>query len=259
MASLQALSSSYFTTGSSKGLGMDDRLAAQIAETFAVIDDDARWPTDVARDLPIFLSDAIIAYGMTCDARIIPGLQRFYNHCVLALSAEARMEVFRIVQQALMDGCTSTNALFPIIFNETSSGIVCSAALDYAVLEPTRQDDPLSGATIVARWVREGNPANRAAVFAGLVNLGDRRLSAMLSNLRGRLSVEQVLEVARTTTGYPTVGALEFWLQWAHDTLEMRMGWTNLFGAVAAGLINLVRAAQVPTFAEVERHFGYKP
>jgi hypothetical protein len=238
---------------------MDERTVVRIAEVFGVVQEEARWPTDIEQGLPILLRDAIISYGITCDGQIISSLGRLYDHCMAKLSEEVRMQVFRAVQAALMEGYTTTNALFPMIFNDTSAGIVASAALDYAVLHPAPPNDPFHGARLVASWIREGNPANRAAVFAGLVNLGDRRLSETLDELRACLSVEQAMQVARTPTGYPTLGAFEFWLRWADDALDAGLGATNLFAAIASGLVHLLRAAQVPTFADVERAFGYKP
>ncbi len=158
-----------------------------------------------------------------------------------------------------MQGHTSTNALFPFIFNEPLGGIVASATLDYAMLHQVPEGDPLAGVRLIAEWIRDANPANRAAIFAGVVNLGDRRAIELLVDLRARLSVDQIMEVASTTTGFPTIGAFEFWLQWLEDAIKAELGSTNLFTAVASALVYLVRTAKVPEFADVVRDFGYRP
>lgn len=238
---------------------MADERAEHLARIQAAVRERAAWPSDGSTELAMLLRDGIVAYGISCNASTITDLSALYEHCRQALTDTARLEVFRAVQDALMQDYTSTNALFPFIFSEPVGGIVASATLDYAMRQPVSEGDSLAGVRIIAEWIRDANPANRAAIFAGVLNSGDRRAIELLVDLRTRLSVDQINEVASLTTGFPTIGAFEFWLQWLEDAIEAGLGSTNLFSAASSALVYLVRRAQVSEFADVVRDFGYRP
>ncbi len=236
---------------------MSDQESDWIESAFSDIRSAERWAAMDQEQLALLLRNGVVAYGITCDESIIPDLGRFYEYCLRVLPEDTRFEVFIAIQSALMAGATSTNALFPVIFSETSAGIASTATIDYAMLHPCAPDDPLSGVRLIAKWVSQSQLGNRAAIFGGLLSLGDRRLEEILASLVGHLTVDQIFEAASTTTGMPTVGAFELWLGWLELCIQAGQGHTNFFAAFASGIVRLVKSARVPQFADVERNFGY--
>lgn len=230
-----------------------------IEKIFQAVADDSRWPADDVEGLCRLLADAAIAYGITCEHSIIPYVSKLYDHCLEVAPEPLRLQAYMATQDALFSGHTSTNALFPFIFTETSAGIVAGAAMDYAILAKSAPDDALAGPRLVAQWVKEANPANRGAIFGGLINIGDARVDAILDDTRDHLSPDEIRVAGMATTGMPTVAALEFWMRWLERLLDDGHGSTQLFGVVAHGLEALPKTNRIGFFAEVARTFGYCP
>jgi hypothetical protein len=123
----------------------------------------------------------------------------------------------------------------------------------FAANYPVKGGDPMTGPKAAIWMLRTMNVANRAGVFAGLLLMGDHRVTALLREVEPELSDTELSDVANARTGFVNAGTVEFWL----DLLERRAGGFDdaRFGAAAAALGRLAETADVPIVLDVERSF----
>jgi hypothetical protein len=132
--------------------------------------------------------------------------------------------------------CLPTKAdLVPILFVEDHPTLLPRAALDYACTKELRQGDPLTGPKTVLDLfrLRRGDPT-RAGLFAGLLLLGDLRVTRLLWDARDELEVGELHRVSYTRSGSLHAAFISFWLDFLEeldgDEAESR------FGAAASAL-----------------------
>lgn len=123
-------------------------------------------------------------------------LDNLYAALVKRLSVDRRRRLEQAVRQIVMKGETGVLALLPFMQGETDRTVISTAALDYAMLMPRVNGDPLSGPKfLVSRFDEaKGNDAVRLGILTGLILLGDERL---LPLVKGRWKEFQSAEDRR--------------------------------------------------------------
>lgn len=178
---------------------------------------------------------AICLYGATEDPTIAAQAAPVFalNHSRAPIARRKAM------YQALLDraneGDVSYAAIELFLFVEDDPTLLPRAALDYACTKELRQGDPLTGPKTVLNLfrLRRGDPT-RAGLFAGLLLLGDRRVTRLLLDARDELEVGELHRVSFTRSGTLYAASIWFWL----DFLETLNGdeTDSRFGAAASAL-----------------------
>jgi hypothetical protein len=232
---------------------------SRVEETISAL---KQWPNSQAErysDPAELLKDAMMIYGKFNDEQLIPDLLKLYDDCLQLVDVQIRHDIYQLLHELLMQGLISTNALFPILFRETNGSIVAAATVDYAQLALADENDELGSVNYIAYWITHLNLANKAAVLAGLINLGDKRIAVTLDELRKVMTIEDAATISELSNGYPTLAALEFWLRWLEDAPSKESSPMNWFEIVASNLGKLVLLKKIDYFTDLERHYGYKP
>ena len=198
--------------------------------------------------------EALLLYGAINDVTLVKYLVPLYQRATEVCSETSRFECYRSIAQEVERGTVSINALTPFLLHESSLRIVSTAAIDYAMVNWSSSDEPLAAARQLVGFVENGPTINRAALFGGLVCLGDRRVNELLYPLLDGFTPAEVEIASKATTGFPHIATIEFWLSW----LERLSGDANdmVYGHVASGLYRLADDATVPCFVDGERNFG---
>lgn len=206
-------------------------------------------------DLIELMTRGQILYGATDDESLVPDLLHLYRHAMALTTPGMRMDAYQTMADLVETTLVSVNALLPFLLIETDQGIVSTAAIDTAMYGCPERGDLLSWPRHLARQVVRREPANVGAVFGGLVSLGDRRINPVLEDVRDSLTLDDVGTATQCVTGFSSLAAFEFWLEW----LETLPGNPEdaLWGYLAGALYRLARPAVVPELIENHRNFGY--
>ena len=163
------------------------------------------------------------------DGRVLP----LYRLAVDRLHPFERRYLYDALRYRVTSGEGSPDVLLPVMREETLGELVTDAVAPFVLNSPPEGSDRLAGARVVIGMFLRGEARERAWLFAGLLNLGDRKVVALLNELRDELDKREIVEVALN----PSVGihacVAEFWLGW----LETVAGdLDHPFSAVALGL-----------------------
>jgi hypothetical protein len=82
-------------------------------------------------------------------------------------------------------------------------------------------------------------------------------VNELMREVKWLISDDEIGTAVKCISGMPTIAAIEFWLEWVEELVAGGLDDTGLFGQVASGLAFLVRHAQLDSFADVTRNFGY--
>lgn len=222
-------------------------------EVMFLLESPERWSgLDEAR-LERFVDMAIGIYAVTCREQMIRRLIPLYRLCVERLSVSTRLGIFKHLEDGVVAGPLSVNAMLPLLFEDPELAVSSSAAMVFAANYPVRDGDPMTGPKATIRMLRTMPVANRAGVFAGLLLMGDRRVTALLREVEPELTRQERYQAASARTGFVNAGTVEFWL----DLLERCPGDVDdaRFGAAAAALERLATTVDYPFVTEVERAF----
>jgi hypothetical protein len=133
--------------------------------------------------------------------------------------------------------------------------IVSSAALNMAMLMPLRNGDVLTGAKYLLSDVvqLQQDEHIRVGTLMGLLLLGDRRVTRLLSGCWNSLSPAGRQSLSHARSGFAYASTVEFFLEWLADS-EQR-GDESEFGLVAAAVANVRQGSAHPFVLDVERNF----
>jgi hypothetical protein len=200
-----------------------------------------------------FVYLAAVAYGLVCDLDLIPKLVSLYELFARRINLDERTATYRAVENVVEEYGTSVNALLPFMFEEPEISLASTATLDFAVLCPLDNDDPLTGPRFVLREFEEGAAECRPGLFAGLLLLGDRRVTRLLWKHRDSLTREEVKLLVGAQSGFLFAATIEFYLDW----LEERDGDHDdgIFGSLASGLMTMRQRTLSDTVLDAERIF----
>jgi hypothetical protein len=167
----------------------------------------------------VFLSSAF-HYGRSNDESLAAQLGTLYIVCRERIAKSHREKLLEVVSSGTARGHLSANALLPFLFRETDTSLVCRASIEYAAARHTPHDDTLAGVRDLIGMFRSGQPENRAGIFAGLLLLGDRRVTALLDAHRRELTAAEIRDVAEQDTGFVHAPVIEFYLDWLAELLD---------------------------------------
>ncbi len=108
-----------------------------------------------------------------------------------------------------------------IFLHDSSPAVVATAAMQVACLLAPDQADPLSGPkAVVGLSLKDQEPERRAAVLAGVLAIGDARVTDLLDGCWEQISPESSRYFAQLACGqYPSAAVVDFFLRWAEASL----------------------------------------
>ena len=227
------------------------------SERLALLDRPNAYARFTDDDLDKFTFWAIGVYGMTGHVDLIPKLQGVYGLFQQRIPREQRLQNYLATQYLVEGHQASLNALLPYLFQDSDPGIVSTVAIDYAVLHPLKNGDPLTGPKDLLGHIPAGNLHNSAAALGGLLLLGDQRVMELIRPLRNQLDWNQAETVTKCWNRFITAALVEFYVSWLEELTGEYDG--PVFGLVAGALARLVNEAEEPVVRSIERVFPSTP
>jgi hypothetical protein len=238
---------------------------ASIEELDALLDDPGRWADVDPEKLRHLLFYRCLSYGLQPGEDSIPALMRLYQVAVERLHPAVRRQVVVHLARAaervhrehqVRDGAGCTNALLPFLLEDPDPSVVSAAAIETALLLPLEHHDPLTGPRYVRSLIEQvsGDEA-KAGIVAGLLQLGDARVSPLIADAWNVLGEEGRQTLALLVQGFHgvQVPTVEFLISWLED--ESRDPHSASFGVVAATLARAGRYAGEHGVTETRRTF----
>lgn len=222
-------------------------------EVLALLDNPAEYRALPDPELDEFVLAAIGLYAITCRESLIPKLADLYKLYIQRIPQSRRFENYSAIRDDVIVGKLSLNGLLPYLFNDNSYGLVSTVALDYAVLHPIQNGDPLTGPKSVLGYILSEALTNNPAAFGGLVLLGDQRVMELLRDLRHQLPLQAIQIVSRCFAGLMYEAILDFYVSWLEE-LPADYDET-VFRFIAGGLCNVICTSFEPTVWSIERVF----
>jgi len=181
---------------------------------------------------------------------MVSNLSNLYRVVVERLSVPQRKELVEEVNECVERGLGTVDAFLPFLFQDPDTGIISTAALNFALLGPVEHGDPLTAPRYlkgIADLTR--HPRVRVGILTGLLLLGDRRVLPVLHRCWVRLTAEERQRLTQAYSGFVYAGVVDFFLDWLEDADE------ETFGLVAAALAKMPLTAISPKVLDVERVF----
>ncbi|RRH93659.1 hypothetical protein EH240_29125 [Mesorhizobium tamadayense] len=192
----------------------------------------------------------IMRHGIFSDGSELPSLTRLYNEFFLPAPTSRRKEVFEHVKVIVtgLGGWTAA-AFTPFMILDDDIGIVSTATIDYVSLAPLIDGDPMSRPKDVVTMITKAIPRNPAALFGGLLALGDPRVCLLIMPLRHGFDANDAEIVSNCHSGFTTKSAVEFYLDWLRELIDRQDDeGLSVFGHVAAGLYRLAAVHRATPF-----------
>ena len=188
--------------------------------------------------------------GSMAEPTLLEQLKPLYRHAVTRLHPAMRLRNYQAMVDRVIDGAMNVRSLLPYMVCDNDRTLVSMAALDYTLLAP-EEEAPTAAAEFLVDAYQHGAFANGPAILAGLLLSGDRRLLALLAPICRTLSCEDVEEMIQCQGSFLMAAVVEFYLDWLEqlDSLVEE----DVFGAVAAGLANLVLGEHDGVVYDIER------
>ena len=133
------------------------------------------------------------------------------------------------------------------LFLRDSSPVVASTAalLMASLIQPPGGAEMAGPKSVVDLVLDTEDGTCRAAGLAGLLAIGERRMTALLDGCWKHLDNEDRGVLAQLGTGqFPTPAKVDFFLTWAETAIESNDEENEGLGIAAAGLVNLARRAE---------------
>ena len=200
-----------------------------------------------------FVVSTLTVFGLSEDHALLEPLQGLYRQVTNRLDLDIRHSMYRNMTDKIEKNECNASALLPFVLVDDNAGLVSTAALDYPMFRRVTTEDPLAGVRDIIDSIEQGLVANRGAVIAGLLSLGDRRVCRLLWELKDALSPEEIDTVATVRSTFCMAGTVEFFIDWLE---ELEGGFEDArFGAIASGLVMARRRAQMEAVFDAERNF----
>lgn len=168
---------------------------------------------------------------------------QLYELMIERLTVEERVALLQSVAAAIFESHGPASGLLPFLLSDPAHKVISTAALEYALLAPVEDDDLLSGPRGLLNFARlvAREPERCAALLAGLVILGDRRILPLLHGSWELLGgdAEATRSLVNARTHWQSAAQIEFLLDWLEAMLIAEDEGT--FGIVAAGLYNIAK------------------
>jgi len=205
-------------------------------------------------DLEEFVYFGLSVYGTTNQEALIQPLIHLYGIFVEKTGAEIRKRPYQAVAEQAKEGDITVNALLPFIGSEPDHSLVSTAVIDYCMFRQTAKDQPFAGVGDVLGMLKSSTVICPGGILAGLLLLGDARVSALLPAFRQQLENADIAVLARTHSGFLYAPMIGFYLEWLEELSEPAT--EAEFGTLASGLVNMVQRDQYGVVVAVERLYG---
>jgi hypothetical protein len=201
--------------------------------------------------LDAVIQDAIGLYGATANPQLVEKLLLLYRHYAERIHPAQRFRNYQAAVDLVLGGKSGVHSLMPFICCDPARPVASTAALDYAVLAPTSEENAATGALELLDLYDRGALANGLAVLGGLVMTGDRRILTLLVAHCRSLSCEEVEILIKCRGSLLTHAVVDFYLEWL-EALDCRDN-CDIFAAVAAGFANLAIGSTDGVVYDIER------
>ena len=181
---------------------------------------------------------AALLYGQKKDESIDSALKLLYENLIQYCYVSDRISLYRSVYSEVYSGETGSDALKPFICFERSHLVASTASLDYSVTNLVGNDE-LGAVDQLCKWISDHECINIAAVFAGILQLGDDRFKSRLLNLWKFVPDDQKKSVFWSTKPVLQHANVDFWLtlmeNWA-ENMGVETGGEFSWGASAISI-----------------------
>lgn len=203
------------------------------------------------------LHTAICLYGATGEPDLVDTLLPAYAVYQEAVHPAQRLRNYQEVVDRVIKEEVGLHALLAFLCGDSDRAIASTAAIDYAVLCPIEDDDPLVGPKEVLSLVAQNVFSNPFAVIGGLLMTGDRRVLELIAPIRPTLTCAETEQLIQSRGSMLSSALIDFYLDWLEETDSEENA--DVYGAVAAGFANLALTVTDQTVYEIERVFPASP
>lgn len=137
-----------------------------------------------------------------------------YARILLGLEDAEREGLYMKVLAEIQVGHLSAASLLSFVTYEPHPRIVSRAVKDFLVNRNCNIDDEFAGVNELIQIMSNDSTANRGAILAGLVALGDRRINAVARAARHILSSSDIRNFSRVQFPELRSSSVEFCLDW---------------------------------------------
>ncbi len=227
-----------------------------------VLTDDVEARVNQLHTLDDLVVCEALRYGITNNPDDQRSLAQLYTEYFLKASTKTRLEIYdhlaRIVPEL---GGHTVGAYTPFMLLDPDPIITSRSVLDYCSSGTLLNADPMTRPRDVVAMLRpdygpKGFPANRGAMFGGLLLLGDQRVCELITDMRDTLSIEELEQMTGRYSGFLSDAVLGFYLTWLEE-LVVSEDYADLsrFGHLAAGLYRQIEQSRTPLVFEGKRPF----
>ncbi len=206
-------------------------------------------------DLNRLVGSVIAEYSKGGDPDLIFTLDPLYTYWTKTAAVEERSFIYDAVRLGVIVERSLVGALDYFLCQDPDFGIVARATLDVAMLHPIQERNPLTGATAIVEAMLLGVVENRAAAFAGLLNLGDRRVNDLLLDVVAYLTDAEVEAVAHFHPKRLWASTVEFWLGLLEPTVDSPEN-KEVFAIIGSGLIKSVSDLEPAVVLEASHNYS---
>jgi hypothetical protein len=204
-----------------------------------------------------FIVCEILRHGIFDTTTTLLSAKRAYEETFLDAPSEWRMEIYshfiNIIEQM---GGERAGALTLFMLLDPDSTIVSRATIDYVSFATLVDADPMSRPRDVVTMVEKGFATNPAAVFGGLLCLGDPRVCRMIRPLMDRFDPAQARVILHCSSGLLYKCVVDFYLDWLETLVNRRdFDGEGMFGDVVGGLARQVDRNTLPDVLDGMRPF----
>ena len=139
---------------------------------------------------------------------------RLYKCYSVTLPLQDREQLYLQILEDVVKGKVGTTSLLAFAIFEPHMKIACKAVRDYLAYRTCNIEDEFAGVHEVVGILANIETANKGAVLAGLVSVGDRRINAVARAARHLLSADDVKSFSRVQNGQMRTSSVEFCLDW---------------------------------------------
>ncbi len=137
-----------------------------------------------------------------------------YRCYLSALQLKSRELLYSRILENVVKGNVPTTSLLAFAIFEPHMKIVCKAVQDYLTHRNCDIEDEFAGVHEIVGVLANKHTANKGAVLAGLVAIGDRRVNAVARAARHLLSEADIKDFSRVQHIHMRSSSVEFYLDW---------------------------------------------
>jgi len=198
-----------------------------------------------------------LRHGITNDISALPDIISLFDNQFVHLPLSDKRRIYSHVAHIIPQlGGDYAGAFTPFMMLDRDIGIVSTATIDYTSIGSLIEDDPMARPKDALNMILRNLPRNPAAVFGGLLVLGDPRVCELLAPLRPHIDADFVAAITKCFSGFRYKCVIEFYLEWLSMLVDARDPVSEgVFGNVAAGLYRISSSNDLPYIIDGLRPF----